>query len=179
MNFFASLISYIFEPTIVMYFMALRAGAHVWYVTAFVLFVTLMRFVLARRAHMNWDISDRKKRIGPIIGFILLLGTQYIYVAHVADKMIAELFLLFFYWVVGFLLITFTVKISGHVGILTLAICLLTVWYGSSGGYLWLLVLLLAWSRVKLKRHSLIEVCGGFVYSILIFYLYETGLGFF
>ncbi|KKT34555.1 MAG: hypothetical protein UW22_C0071G0001 [Candidatus Gottesmanbacteria bacterium GW2011_GWB1_44_11c] len=71
----------------------------------------------------------------------------------------------------GFFLITLKFKISGHMWTATLLICMFVYWYGWIMVPLFLMIPLIAWSRLMLKRHTVGEVIGGVVYSIMVFFL--------
>lgn len=177
---FAKFISTIFEPMIVVYVVALLGGRHaglmgdawVWYalyLTIFMSLVTLIRVYFASRYHTNWDISDRKKRVGPLVVLMAVFGLHYFVVRSVDNASLTWLFILFMAWTVGFFLITLKTKLSGHVGVLTLALSIILKWYGDIAIPLLLLIPLLSWSRIQLKRHTMKEVFIAIAYSGILF----------
>lgn len=180
MNFFAKLISYIFEPMVVIYVLALLGGSYagltgsLWriYIVSLTLFVglaTLVRLYFTRKDKTNWDVSVKKNRFVPLLVLTLFFGIQYFVIRNFDNTILSSLFLLLFIWNIGFFLITLKIKLSGHLSILTLAVCQLIWWYGNSVYWLVLLIPLLSWSRVLLKRHTIREVIVGICYSGIVF----------
>jgi hypothetical protein len=178
MHTIAEIVSLIFEPMLVVYVLALLGGAHaglthaawrtyVLVITVFTTVVFAVRLFFKRKDKTNWDISNRKHRIVPLIILLVALGVLYIGIRSWIPQSTASMFAMFMAWALGFLLITLKIKVSGHVGILTLFIGYLVVWYGPVALISVLTIPLLAWSRVTLKRHTIAEVILGCSYSIL------------
>lgn len=176
MNSFALFISTLFEPMLVLCFVALVAGwqhglretSLAWYSVYFVIFsfvIAGVRFLLSRRAKTNWDISDRKKRVMPLLILTAIFAGNLWFISRFVSRELLSFHALWFVWIVGFSLLTLKWKISGHLSVLTLAAM-----------YWWPLLIavpLVSWSRVTLKRHTLVEVIGGIMYSLV---LYEAWL---
>lgn len=180
MNSFALFISYLFEPMVVIYVLALLGGLNAKLVgTSFFVYlmsvsilvgsVVLMRLFFAKKDHTNWDVSERKKRIMPLLFLSVFVFIQYVLVRSFGNEVLTSLFFTLFIWNIGFFLITLKIKLSGHLSILTLAVGQLIVWYGNGALWLVLLIPLLSWSRVYLKRHTTGEVIAGICYSIIVF----------
>jgi len=176
----AKLISYLFEPMVVIYVLALFGGSYggltgsLWsiYIASLTLFVglaTLVRLYFTRKDKTNWDVSVKKNRFVPLLVLTLFFGIQYFVIRNFDNKILSSLFLLLFIWNIGFFLITLKIKLSGHLSILTLAVFQLIWWYGNSVLWLVLLIPLLSWSRVLLKRHTIREVIVGICYSVIVF----------
>lgn len=179
MNFFALLISIIFEPLVVLYalsllvgFGSLRGGNSLFYyvfsVTIFAIGVILTRLYIQSKSNTNWDVSDRKKRIWPLSILLGVMLGQYYLVTMLKSAPILSLYWLFVIWLIGFLIFTLKIKLSGHVSVLTLAIFQIIAWYGLSLFPLLFFIPLLGWSRVYLKRHTVKEVVYGVCYSMII-----------
>lgn len=184
----ALLISTLFEPMIISYGIAVLGGIHaglsgnVWQaylvsISTIMLFVLGTRVYLKRKDKTNWDISDRKKRIVPLLTLLVFMGLVYSVLGRVGDARVAQLFGVFFMWVAGFFILTLKIKASGHVGILTWFVCQLMFWFGIGMLPVAIFIPLLAWSRLILKRHTLSEVIVGFVYSILVFFVSARIIG--
>lgn len=162
MIFIATLISRIFEPAIlisIIFFVTTRS--------AFWLFVIIgpilgYRLWLKRKQNLDWDITDRKKRVMPLLFLCIFLILINMLVRVFAPRLFS-LSVLFLLWTIGFFLITLKYKISGHVAVATLFALFWPVTF--------FIVPLVAWSRVVLKRHTKGEVTLGFFYSLI---LYET-----
>ncbi|MBP9813964.1 hypothetical protein KBC80_02095 [Candidatus Woesebacteria bacterium] len=179
---FALIVSSLFEPMLVVYVLALIGGWHaglseimlqlyVGSVTLFVGLVIGLRLYFKRKDKTNWDISNRKKRFTPLLLLTLLFAFAYYGIRSVGNTVLTSLFLLLLFWHLGFFLLTLKVKLSGHMGILTLAIGQCIAWFGVNMIPLILIIPLLAWSRVTLKRHTIQEVIIGVLYSGVILLL--------
>ena len=181
----ARIVSEIFEPMVVFLVITLvgawhfhlrgiRYATYALYIVGVGMLVAAARVRLMRMMHTNWDISNRPKRVRLLmllLAFCFLLFWSTFLWHSMAFSRFFELFLL---WLVGFFLITLRIKISGHMAVAVLAIGLLVSWYEISLWVLAVLVPILGWSRLKLKRHTLTEVVLGAAYSLGVIYLYST-----
>ena len=152
-------------------------NTYIWSITIIMGVVFGARMYFKRKDKTNWDISDRKKRIVPMAILLVCVGVIYAWLRAFAEPSVASLFGIFFLWVIGFFLLTLKIKASGHVGMLTWLVCQLIFWFGTSMIPLVVFIPLLAWSRLALKRHTMIEVVVGFVYSILMFFVSARIIG--
>lgn len=188
MNSFALFFSSLFEPMVVIFLLALFGGRQggltgaswIVYVVSLLIFVGLvvmMRLFFQRKDKTNWDVSNHKKRFVPLVFLIIFFGIQYVVVSNFDIPVLSSLFLLLFLWGIGFFLMTLTIKVSGHLSILTLAVLQMVSWYGLSMLPLFLLIPLLSWSRLYLKRHTGIEVLAGILYSSILFLLSNRIIG--
>ncbi len=180
----ARIVSEIFEPMMVFLAISLIGAWHVHlrgfayatyalYMVAVGILIAVSRVRLMRVMHTNWDISNRVKRVRLLLlllAFVFLLVWSTFLWHNPALSRMFELFLL---WLIGFFFITLRIKISGHMGVAVLAIGLLVSWYEVSLWVLAILVPILGWSRVKLKRHSVMEVVLGTAYSFGVLLLYN------
>ncbi len=173
---------------ILVYAMAILGGFHAgltgsvwsvyfWMITAVMIFVAWTRLYFKKKDKTNWDISDRKKRIIPLLVLLVVVGCIYAVLVRVADPRIASLFGAFFIWIVGFFVLTLKIKLSGHVAILTWVFCHLIAWFGYVLLPIGIVIPILAWSRLALKRHTVLEVIVGFLYSILVFFVSSRIIG--
>ena len=176
----ALFISSLFEPMVVIYVLAFFGGSYagltgsLWriYIASLTLFVglaTLVRLYFTRKDKTNWDVSVKKKAVCAASCSYFFFGIQYFVIRNFDNTILSSLFLLLFIWNIGFFLITLKIKLSGHLSILTLAVCQFIWWYGNSVLWLVLLIPLLSWSRVLLKRHTIREVMVGICYSSIVF----------
>ncbi len=180
----ARIVSEIFEPMVVFLAIALIGAWHVHlrgflyatyalYIVAVGVIVAIARVRLTRMMHTNWDISNRPKRVRLLILLLafcfLLFWSTYLW--H--NAALSRFFELFLLWLIGFFLITLRIKISGHMAVFVLAIGLLVSWYELSLWVLGSLVPILGWSRLKLKRHNMLEVVLGTAYSLGVLLLYN------
>jgi membrane-associated phospholipid phosphatase len=125
-----------------------------------------------RRIH-DIDISNRKERIGPLLGLLVLFLIDIIVISFFDNPFLLHMFFLYFFWTLGFFLITLFWKISGHTGVLTLAGGMLVQWFGSFVLALFPLILLVAWARVVRKDHTPLQVFAGALYSLIILAIFS------
>lgn len=117
----------------------------------------------------NWDISNRPQRVRALLVFALFLFFDYFVIQFLGTPLMKQVFVFVLIYFFGFFMITLRFKISGHMSTATLVLCILVNWYGISVLPLALILPLIAWSRLILKRHTVGEIVGGSVYSIVIY----------
>lgn len=185
----AKVISEIFEPMVLFLGLILLAGwragirgfsfgAYVLYILAVGGLVAISRIKLMRAYRTNWDLSNRPKRariLLMLLGLsILLFWSMYLW----KNAFLISFYELLLLWMLGFVLLTLKIKLSGHMAVLVLTVGILTRWYDMSLWVLGSIIPLLAWSRIQLKRHSVLEVCVGTVYSLVVLVIYgKAGVG--
>lgn len=138
--------------------------------------IVVFRLWLAARFHLDWDISNRKKRIVPLIVLILFLFGALTLVNQWHNVLLTNMFVLFFLWLVGFLVITLFWKMSGHTGVITLASLLVIDWYGWELIPLFGAIAIVTWARVAGKNHTIGQAVGGIVYSTLLHEIWKSFL---
>ena len=177
MNRVANMISRVLEPMSVAFGLGflggwqaqLRGSAffyYLLYLLGVIFTIGMVRIRLTRHLHTNWDISDRNKRIKPLFWMLLTFLGIIWSLSFWRNAELIQFYLSFFYWLLGFSLLTTIVKLSGHVAIVTWALGWLIRWHGMTGAPFLILIPLLGWSRIVLKRHSFFEVVIGFWYSL-------------
>lgn len=122
---------------------------------------TAFLFYLIKKGVVDYDISKREKRIkflGPVLGFLIGMIPFLLFLKIRRLFWLLQLMAVFFVFV--WIVINRFYKISGHVGVLTVVVLIFTRMFGF-GNYLFLLVPVLGWSRVYLKKHSKGEVILG------------------
>lgn len=190
-SFLARRVSKIFEPMVIALALAGVAGWHahirgvafalyMLYIVGVGVMVAIARVKFMRSMKTNWDVSNRVKRVRLLI-LLLAFSVVLFWSIHVwQNSVLTQVYELFVLWLIGFFLITLRIKISGHMAVLVFAIGLLVSWFEISLWSLLILVPMLGWSRVKLKRHSVLEVVLGTAYSLGVLFLYgKTGLSIF
>jgi membrane-associated phospholipid phosphatase len=179
----ARIISEITEPMVIFLAIALIGAWHVHlrgiafgtyalYIVAVGVLVAAARVRMMKVMHTNWDISNRPKRVKLLC--MLLIFSFLLYWSSMLwhSAALTNFFSLFLLWLFGFFLITLKTKISGHLAVLVFSIGLLVSWYELSLWVLAVIVPLVGWSRVKLKRHTVWEVIGGTAYSLGVVMIY-------
>lgn len=176
----AAVISRVFDPFI-LFFLLMLLGAVRGGVYGYDLFELMMLVVFgmivppmvilfwAVRAKKvsNWDISIRRQRVYAFCIFSLFLLFDGLIVKSFHVEEISQLFSLFISAFIGIFCITLFWKISGHVTTLALTIGIIMHWYGSSYWPLLLIIPLLSWSRVRLRRHTVMQTIGGGIYGLI------------
>lgn len=178
----AKYISLVTEPMLMLIGLALigawqcgiRGISYILFVSYAALMSGIVAFVRLRVMSLlntNWDISDRKKRVQGSIIFLVIsvVASAALLLWHNAAllRLAGEVIV----WYALFALITTKVKISGHLGVVTLVIGYLCIWYGWIAAPLFMALPFVAWSRLTLKRHTRLEVVGGTLYSALFLYV--------
>jgi len=181
---FASLISRLFDPMIGFFLLfgiaAYRSGVFGWdLISLMITFLAivilppavLLFFAVKTKRISNWDISNRRQRVWALLVYGLLLFGDYFFMQSIFTPLMKQLFVFFLYFYFVFFLITLRYKISGHMMMGTLIILFYISWYGWILAPLFLIIPLLGWSRLVLKRHTLGEVITGSLYAVVIFFI--------
>ncbi len=182
----AHFISRVFEPSVVLLLFTIGAvwtstltlSGKVIFLIALLLCmfvpVMLLRVWAVKKGILgDWDVSKREQRPKALLVLLLLGFVNLIIVKIFGDGMLFRIFLVFYGWLLGFSLITLWWKISGHVGITTLAAGLM---FHSLGIHYWPVLIsvpLVGWSRVTTGNHTPSQVLGGAAYSFVIIWLYS------
>ncbi len=180
----ASFISQITEPMFLIIVLTLvgvwssgvRGAAFMWFVlflSVLSLLIVYARIRFMKKFKTNWDVSDRKKRV-PLL--LLLIGFYSVLIfslSFTGNPMLVSMSVLFLVWLIGFFFITLKLKISGHVAVGTFVVGNVVQWFGLSYTPLFVLIPVVGWSRLALKRHTLVEVIGGTLYSIGILLIFS------
>lgn len=182
--FLAKFISVLFEPSFVLFVLSMLLGFMVklpnthlvlYYciISIISLLVVIGRMYFSRVYKTNWDMSDhgKRKKIVPFLSVIVIL--LYLTILQFNNMQLNQIFLLFVWWSIGFSIISLVLKISGHIGVVTLFTFLLLGWFGMGWWPVVLCIPIVAWSRLYLKRHTPKELIGGFIYSLFIIIPYE------
>ncbi len=135
------------------------------------LLVTCLFVMIAVKRKIFTDIDVSKREQRPLL---------FLFVSIIAMVYLSGLFFLqgppiLFFAITGILvgviifsLINLRIKASLHVASSSALIFILSILYGGNFLFLLLLIPLIAWSRVKLKRHSLSEATVGGIFGVLI-----------
>lgn len=118
------------------------------------------------------DVSVRSQRTGPFLFSIVssLLGFFVLAYIH-GSKNLENVLLITVISGIILMIITFWWKISMHASSLSGAITMLSILYGKFILPAFLLVLLVSWSRVVLRRHTIAQVAAGSLMSIVLSWL--------
>lgn len=150
---------------------ALPLGLAIFWLIAGIPLVLLVWGIKTGRIK-NWDLTERRERIVPIIIEVILTVIAGALVVIWGNSFLESVMVMLLGWMVGFLLITLVWKISGHVAANTLAVGLTLSWLGGRSWALLLLIPLVAWARVKRGDHTAAQAAAGAVWSALVLSVY-------
>lgn len=180
MKLFAQIISIVANPLVlsspIAFALVLKISADpyyslIWSLVSLVFTLVIGAFVfvgMKRGIFSNFDISKRTERKPVFIfaGIIILLYFLLILILQGPMILLLGLGILLIGVVVAELINT-KVKASMHLAVATAFSFVYAIFFG---GYFWMLPLILipavAWSRLKLKRHTPIEVLVGTVFGL-------------
>ncbi len=183
---FASFISLVFNPFVILvflpFFLVYKSSGSIgislfWTTYSLIFLMTIAQIVLyyvRKNVFTDLDVSTRAQRpllfrILVIFGVLYISGLYLLHAPRVLYVMVVSL--LFGVSVVS--IINMRIKASLHVATLSALILGLVLGYGIYYAFFLLLIPLVGWSRVKLKRHTVSEVVvGGVVGSLLLLIIY-------
>ena len=181
---FALLISRVFEPLVLFIFILVMVFVRaqlpfttlLWQ-SSIILFVIILPPILLliralkQKKISNWDMSDRKQRVGALIVFLLffVLGIFLLSLFH--EPIITSFFLYMFGVFFLFFMVTLRYKMSGHLTGLALWVVCVSSWFGGLANLFYFMLPLLCWSRVVLKRHTIGQVLLGTVFGLTLGYI--------
>ncbi len=117
--------------------------------------------LLSTREISDWDTTKREQRI-KLYAFTLVCHSTGVIMAWLLGKIIlAKILLIFLSLAVVFTLITLVWKISIHTGVSSAAVIFLSFLFGWNWLWLYLIVALVAWARIIMKKHSFSQVIAG------------------
>lgn len=108
------------------------------------------------------DITKREERLGLYVFTTLIHLVGVVYAFSLSKTELGNILLVFWSLAVVFALITYYWKISVHAGVNGAALAFFNHFWGWEN-YWWLVVVLLLvlWSRVEIKKHSWLQVTVG------------------
>jgi membrane-associated phospholipid phosphatase len=141
-----------------------------WIFGAFLPITTSL--ILIRKMHTDMDITDRTKRTLPLffavcsylVGFIVLLSMD-------APALTTALMLIYSSNTLIILFINLSWKISIHTMGVAGPTVALTYLFGFPGLLFGLLIPLVMWSRVTLKKHTISQVLAGGIAGLILTYV--------
>ncbi|HEY3993437.1 MAG TPA: phosphatase PAP2 family protein [Ktedonobacteraceae bacterium] len=115
------------------------------------------------------DVSKRSERVGPFIFGLLsvCLGWFVLVLVHGPTPLISTVIVTAISGLIT-MIITLWWKISLHAGTLGAAATILTIFYGAAMLPAFALLILVSWSRVVLRRHTVAQVVAGSLLSIVL-----------
>jgi len=171
--FFPPLVATVFFIFLVFWYSADLTEGLKWitYVSPFLIFIPLIFFAISFK--LGWvsdiDLSDRRQRPVYLIVFIagLLIASAILYFLHVPLKFFVYTFSGLVMTVVT-TFITLFWKISFHTAVATSVVTAIVILGGARYIPLFLLIPIIGWARVTLKKHTLGQVVGGFLVALIV-----------
>jgi len=179
--FFPPLVATVFFVFLVFWFSTDFSQGLQWLVSVspFLVFIPLFFFFLSYK--LGWisdlDMTKRSERPAFLIVFILSLAAAslILYVLRVPEKFFAFAFSGLILVSVASIITLFW-KISFHTAVTTSVLSAIVILGGLRFWPLFLLLPMIAWSRIVLRKHSVMQVIGGSLLSagitFVIFYLF-------
>lgn len=169
----ATIISRLFDPVwLIPGMLALAAGWSLFnglrwrFIVILLLIDGLIPFLyfvhlLSTKEISDWDTTKREQRI-KLYGFTLVVHGIGIIIAILFRKVIlAEILFIFWMMALMFTLISFRWKISIHTGVSAATVVFLGLLFGARWWWLFMIVALVAWARVVMKKHSFWQAATG------------------
>ena len=178
---FAKLINFLLHPVVLItpsVFLIIAASggsiesAFFWSSIAlgFVLFISLYIYAGMKFGFFsNFDVSKREQRIY-LFPVVLFAGVTFLF-SLIAFNGPRALFLAIIYFLISvaiLALVNLKVKASIHVGSITAATVSAVYFFGDQYLFLLVLIPIMAWARVREKRHTLRETIVGFFLGFLL-----------
>jgi len=116
-------------------------------------------------------VSDRKRRPKFYLYALLshLAGASVSYILRV--EILTIILLVFFFVTLSVAIINFKTKISAHTSGIAGPATYMTYFLGSTYIFLYLIIIPVAWARIKLKAHTLQQTILGTIVAIIITFL--------
>lgn len=127
--------------------------------------------LLSTKEISDWDTTKREQRL-KLYGFTLVAHSIGVTLAVLLGKLVlSKILLLFLILAVVFTLITLKWKISIHTGVSSAAVIFLSLLFGFDWLWLYLIVGLVAWARIVMKKHTFLQTAAGAVVAAGIIFL--------
>lgn len=183
----ATIISRLFEPFFLLFLLilltALRADITGWNLVymmvsiigvVFVPPIVLLLWAIRSKKISDWDISNQRQRVNALAIFLFIFAIDMIIIRMMNMVSMTTLFLFFLITFIGIFCVTLFWKLSGHLSIAMIFAGVLIHWYGWGWWPLLLVLPVLAWSRIILKRHTIRQTIGGILFGMAMVVLAIT-----
>lgn len=132
-------------------------------------------FLLRKDKIKNFHIRERKERAVPFAFALVSSAGSLLAIKYFAtNSELIRMVLILYLMALGYVAITLLrFKISGHIFIFSSALLVLAFYTDLRFIYLFPLTILIGWSRVYLKEHTIGEVVGAVGYSIISFVIFS------
>lgn len=171
----ALLVSRVFEPVIeipaaiVLAVLFAVSNNFRWRFLVIILLIdAVMPFVfylhlLMKKEISNWDVTNRKERVPLYLFTLIAHGVGLILALILAKGDLTKILLVFYLVAVVFFGVTTFWKISVHAGVNAVLVTFINILFGWQYWYLYVVVVLVGWSRVRNGHHTWMQVTMGAV----------------
>lgn len=171
--FFPPLVATVFFAFMVFWFSADLIQGFKWliYISPFLIFIPLIFFALSYKLHWisDVDLTKRSERPAFLIVFTvsLAISSMIMYLLRAPEKFVIYIFSGLIMVILASI-ITFYWKISFHTMVITSVVSAIVIIGGLRFWPFFLLLPIIAWARIVLKKHSICQVIGGSLLSAAI-----------
>lgn len=124
--------------------------------------------LLSTKEISDWDTTLRQQRVR-LYGFTVIVHAGGVLLALLLGKIILSKILLSFWFLAAiFFLVTLRWKISLHTGVAAAGATFLALLFGPQWLWLFVLVGLIGWARIKIKKHSPLQAAAGAILAGII-----------
>ena len=173
-------VSLIFDPRVIIPLMLTLAVQQAYSNGLSVRFLLLLLFVdvglpfwfyiyLKRKKQItHWDIVRRSERV-PLYTFTTITNLVGVMIAmRMGQMQLAQLLSVFWFLALTFTIVTMSWKVSIHSGVMAGLATFMVRFYGTVWLWMYPMAVVVAWSRLRLKRHGVTQVILGIVLGILV-----------
>jgi membrane-associated phospholipid phosphatase len=130
---------------------------------------TLYVFWLVKKKKVSdFHIPIRSQRIRPMVFMLLTtVVTLFLLIGLHTPRFVMILSLAAFGQLIIIFVITLKWKISGHAAAVSTFSALCWLFYGSLAGFVFILIPIVIWARLRLKRHTPLQTLAGTVLGLL------------
>lgn len=189
---FAKIITFFLHPVVLVspavFLVVLGSGSSfeqslIWSAVSLLFVVAISLYILAgvkMGFFTNFDVSKREQRVY-LFPVIILAGIVFLYCLIHFNGPKSLLFALIYFIISVFILalVTLKIKASIHVGAITAAIVSAIYFFGQEYAFILVLIPIMAWARIREKRHTLKETVVGFIMGLLLAMLGIFGVQYF
>ena len=152
----------ILTPLLAIAVSSLETKLKIIYSLAYLLATILPYFVLKKLGRASdYEFTKREERPPYFVSLSLLFGLLFLLLRRYGIEPLTNVSLAIFVVASTITLITFFWKISGHMTYSTLLFCTLAYLFSPYFLLLFLFSPFIAWSRIELEKHTLVQVIAG------------------
>jgi membrane-associated phospholipid phosphatase len=125
-------------------------------------------WLVKKKIVSDFHIPIRSQRIRPMVFMLVTtLITLFLLIELHTPRFVMILSLVAFGQLIIIFMITLKWKISGHAAAVSTFSALCWLFYGSLAGFVFILIPIVIWARLRLKRHTPLQTLGGTVLGLL------------